>query len=110
MNTHTIIADPRQIEDLYNTLMWEIEPELTTELMPDLDYLYEKETPEEREARLEWYEAAYDMLLGRMSVFTSDCAGHLSAIKQKISMLARKDDAEKSGEQIADIERSLQNT
>lgn len=109
MNTHTITADPKQIEELYNTLMWEIEPELTTELMPDLDFLYENESPEDREARMEWYEAAYEMLAARMSRFTSDCSAHVNKIKDGINTLARKDEAVQTQERIADIEDSLKN-
>src|SRR5690348_5394279 len=48
-------------ETLYNLLMVEIEPELTTEIVPYLDDIYADEKPEDRKARWDWYAAAFDI-------------------------------------------------
>lgn len=44
--------------DLYNFVMSGLEPELTTDVMPYLDEMYEDETPAEQAERLERYQSA----------------------------------------------------
>lgn len=46
-------------EDVYNMLMAQIEPELTTDVLPTLDQKYATETPEEKEVRYARYADAY---------------------------------------------------
>ena len=46
-------------EQLYNTLMAEIEPDLMLDSIGTLDVKYAGETPEEHGARMKRYEAAY---------------------------------------------------
>ena len=46
-------------EDIYNAIMAEIEPELTTDVLPTLEEKYKDESPEERTERFARYEAAF---------------------------------------------------
>ncbi|MDD4628935.1 MAG: hypothetical protein PHE68_06160, partial [Candidatus Peribacteraceae bacterium] len=47
-------------DELYNSLMREIEPELTTDQIPLLMEKYKDETQEQREARMARYNAAFE--------------------------------------------------
>ncbi len=107
MPTQTPLANAQDVIELYDALMWEIEPELTTELLPDLEFLYEKETPEERTLRAEWYSIAFEQLGERMKTFSADAKKHLTGIKNQIIALAQKDSAETDKGHLGDIERSL---
>lgn len=87
--------------------MWEIEPELTTELISDLEFLYEHETPEERQLRAEWYAIAFTQLQERMQTFSADAKNHLNGIKSQIMTLAQKDSVQSDADDLGNIERSL---
>lgn len=52
-----VIPNPNK---LYNELMWHIEPELTSGVIPTLEEKYKNETPEQAEARAERYNQAYE--------------------------------------------------
>lgn len=107
MPTHPPLADLHDITELYDALMWEIEPELTTELLSDLEFLYEDEAPEDRKLRAEWYAIAFEQLQERMHTFSADAKNHLSGIKHQILMLAQKDSAQSDADDLGTIERSL---
>jgi len=107
MQTQTPIADVHDIIELYDALMWEIEPELTTELLPDIEFMYENETPEEHKLRAEWYAIAFEQLNDRMTKFSADAKNHLTGIKNHIITLAQKDSAEDDKGHLEDVERSL---
>jgi hypothetical protein len=65
----------RLAEELYNTLMADIEPDLLLENIPGLDAKYAGETPEEHDARLKRYEVAYkkfDEEFGKFMVNVDD--------------------------------------
>jgi len=108
MQTQTAIADPREIEDLYNALMWGIEPELTTELLGDLDYLYKNETPEERELRGTWYGMALELFADSYQDFVGKCFDHLSSVKQEVIALGKNASKKQDAETLSSIEDSLE--
>ena len=47
------------VEEVYNLIMREIEPELTTDMLPTLGELYPDETPQEWKKRQERYQRAF---------------------------------------------------
>ena len=57
------------MEDTYNLLMWEIEPDLTTVMLPHLDEIYEGETKKEQKNRLTWYAQAFEIFQERFALF-----------------------------------------
>lgn len=58
-NTHTQMSPT--VEEIYNLLMSQIEPELTTDMLPQLGELYPDETPAEWRKRQERYQRAFQL-------------------------------------------------
>ncbi len=56
------------MQSIYDALMFEIEPELTSAMLPELDLLYKDETPQERKARAARYAQALRECAGRFSL------------------------------------------
>lgn len=84
MQTKTSKVPQGQIEEIYNALMWQIEPELTTLVLPDLDVLYKSETPEERHARYEWYAIAFEQFLLKFKEFIGQYETHVHDLKKQL--------------------------
>lgn len=49
------------MEEIYNIIMLEIEPELTTDMLPRLSELYPDETPQEWKVRQARYQRAFEI-------------------------------------------------
>lgn len=58
MPTTTTVQNP-MMEEIYNLLMAQIEPELTTDMLPQLAAMYPGETPAEWKQRQERYQRAF---------------------------------------------------
>lgn len=107
MPTQTFTATPKDLEDLYNALMWEIEPELTTEILPDLDTIYRHETKEERQLRYEWYAVAYEQFLISYKEFISKCKDHLHKVGRKVLKASEKSASAQESSHLTNIEQSI---
>lgn len=59
-------------EQVYDSLMASIEPDLLTVNIPSLDQKYATETKEEHEVRMERYRSAYKKFDGEMAKFLGD--------------------------------------
>jgi hypothetical protein len=111
MNTQTTTtANPQDMEDVYNALMWNIEPELTTEFMDDLEFLYANETDEERELRGAWYAIAFDTFYTQYDEFVSKCTNHLEGVKKKVMKIKESDASERDTSNISSIEDSIEHS
>ncbi len=73
----------RLAQELYNLLMAEIEPDLLLEKIPGLDAKYASETPEEKEARMKRYEAAYKKFDDEFNKFMADVDGKVRTSKRE---------------------------
>jgi len=97
------------MEDIYNMLMYDIEPDLMTSSLPELDAIYADETDEEREARADRYAEAFRecsrRLDGVLSVWMDEFLGCRDDLLKKLRSKAGEEDAEK----LSDIEDSLGN-
>ncbi len=69
------------MEEIYNILMSEIEPELMTGMIPMLDDLYIEETPEEKKERGERYARAFILFQERFQDFCGAWKQSLLSIK-----------------------------
>ena len=82
------------VEELYDLIMYEIEPELLTPMIPELEKIYKNETKEEHVERMERYRQAFmvfyerfDMLLmlwkNELEVFRKEALRQLEEKVQK---------------------------
>jgi hypothetical protein len=70
-------------EELYNSLMREIEPDLTTDQIPLIDEKYKGETPEETLARLEKYKKAFALYDEKSVEFFKDLSNKVTAYRKQ---------------------------
>lgn len=68
-NLSAIPGESVSMEEIYNLIMGEIEPELTTYILPFLDGWYQSETVEEKQDRVARYERAFEEFQRRFSQF-----------------------------------------
>src|SRR5437763_1022434 len=88
-----VSAEP--LAKLYDLLMEQIEPELKTESIPFLDFLYAGETPKEWTKRAERYAKAFALLEERMGLLMSAWSAQLQDYKHQALTAAK----ERSGKQ-----------
>jgi len=98
------------VEQLYNALMVDIEPDLTTVVIPHLDVLYASETEEDRSARGERYARAFDEFLLRFSLLTETWKQALLAFKDDVLKTIKSKAKEEDVTALQRIEKSLENT
>ena len=107
MVTQTPTKAQQDIEELYNSLMWNIEPELTTWVLPDLEFLYPGESNEDRKARFAWYAAAFGLFMDTYKEFVSTCKGHLHGIQKELSALSEVQSGTEDTKRMTAIEQSF---
>jgi hypothetical protein len=84
--TASAVQDPQPLftaEQLYNELMWHIEPELMIENIQHLDEMYAGETPEERTKRFEYYAhcfSTFDQCLADLQEIWQSDAGFIGNV------------------------------
>ncbi len=105
-STNTNIDD---VNGLYNAFMFEIEPELTTEILPELELLYFNESEQNRKSRYAWYAIALEIFADRYTSFLHTCKDYLLGISKSITQLSREGDIEANTSRISTIEQSLAN-
>ena len=96
------------VEDLYNILMEDIEPELTTYNIPDLDFIYANEGMFKRRKRTKRYAKAFEEFTVRFSALLDIWKDKLLTFRDStIAQLKEKTSEEEKG-QLFDIERSIE--
>ncbi len=88
-NTQT--QNPWSAEALYDELMQNIEPDLTSDHAALLDQKYKDETPEERTERLQGYELAFLAFDEALADFQLAVTEDLNAFEEKIQSLVLAD-------------------
>jgi len=95
------------IKDFYDLIMFDIEPELTTYMIPDLEVIYKDETKEERKMRAERYAEAFAEFEHRFKLLMSLWKGEINYFKDdvlsKLKSSAKKEDLSK----LKDIEKII---
>lgn len=79
-------------DDLYDTIMGEIEPELVSTVYPTLDEKYKNETPDEKAARQARYDKAFVEYERRFALYTNKWNGELRAFQTGVSRALEADD------------------
>ncbi len=95
------------LEQLYNALMLEIEPELMTDMVPELEEIYAGETDEERKERGDRYAAAFELFAERFSKILDLWKEELHKFKEKALAEFQKKSTKEDAKHMADIERSI---
>ena len=96
------------IEDLYNILMEDIEPELTTDAIPLIDEMYADESPEEKKARGKRYARALQEMQERLKDITDKWKEGLKAVKHQLMEYFEDMESESVTEYLSDLESSIQ--
>lgn len=96
------------IEDLYNILMEDIESELTTYNIPDLDFIYADEGMFKRRKRIKRYAKAFEQFTIRFSALLDMWKEELLAFRDSTIANLKEQTAAKEQEQLSDIERSIE--
>ncbi len=94
-------------DELYNTLMSKIDPDLTTDQLPLLDQKYAGETPEQAQVRAQRYEKAF-------AEYDKQLAAYLAALEAKVHQYqstARKslehEERTKEEQQLSGLEQAI---
>lgn len=95
------------IKELYNTLMYFIEPELMTDMLPILDSIYKDEPPENKKIRLDWYKEAFEIFAEKYSSFMGIWKHELAHIKQKAQGMKEVSDQASEKNSLSSIEQSI---
>lgn len=95
------------LEQLYNALMLEIEPELVTHIVPDLDEIYAGETPEERKERGNRYAEAFELFAERFSKILDLWKEEVQMFKEKALAEFRQKSTKEDAKHLSDIEHSI---
>lgn len=89
--------------ELYDAIMGQIEPELTTAGLATLDQLYADETPEQKKQRAARYNAAFAEYEKRFKQYNTDWLGQFTAFQRQalasVESIDRADD-EKANEDL----------
>ena len=97
-------------EQIYNLIMEQIEPDLTTDMLEILDDLYEGEPDEERAEREARYQEAFAEFETQYKVFVDGWQGHYFALRKKAMKLNRDKNEKAASVDTSTIEDSLQNS
>lgn len=95
------------IEDLYDLLMVEIEPDLTTDMLPLLDEMYAGETEEERKNRSERYAEAFQEFAVRFDKAMAIWKEQILKFKEKAFGIAREKSGKEDAQALSEMERSF---
>lgn len=97
-------------DEMYDLIMGQIEPELKTDTLPFLDYLYEGETEEEHKARAEWYAIAFEVFEKQYRHFVDGWKNYYVDLRKKAEGLKRRTvESNDKDDDIESVEQSLQN-
>ncbi len=104
-----ISAGELTIEDIYNLLLAEIEPDLTTHMIPMLDGLYEGESEKEKKRRGKRYAKAFKVFAKRFERAMSLWKQAFLDARKKVLGIMKEKSGKEDTEKLSDIERSLDN-
>ncbi len=95
------------LEDLYNVLMEDIEPELTTYTINELDTKYKNESKKDHKKRIERYANAFMEFKKRFGILLDLWKGELIALRDAMIAKVKEKTTEEEQEKLSDIERSF---
>ena len=95
------------IEDIYNMLMFDIEPELMTNILPDLEELYPNESEEEKKERLARYAKAFEEFTMKFEEFMGAWKEQLHDFKKNILAHFKQESGAQDKTDLENLERSF---
>ncbi len=93
--------------DLYNSIMREIEPDLTTDRIPLLKEKYKDEKPEDRKARAERYNVAFAEYQKRMASWTQGMTENIQAFQRKALSSTEEQSRVEEKKEMDDLESAI---
>lgn len=105
-NTQTIGEFPvvPSANELFDTIMGKIEPELTTTIYPTLPDIYKNETPEQKADREARYRKAFVAFDAQFDAYMVDLQARMSQLQQKARRALEALDNETRGENLGQLE------
>ena len=94
-------------EELYNTIMRGIEPDLTTDQIPGLPAKYAGETPEMKDARLDRYVAAYAAYDKAIEAYLKELDAKVNAYRKAAFKSGEAKSKEKEAQELNAIEAAF---
>lgn len=94
-------------QELYDSLMSAIEPELTTSQLPLLDQKYKDETPEEADARAKRYDKAYEEYDKKFLEYSLEMQKNLRVYQRQSSASFERMDRTEEENQITALESQI---
>jgi hypothetical protein len=92
---------------LYDALMEQIEPELTTERIAKLDEMYVGETEEEKKERGEYYKECFGLFSEMWEEFIQECEEMIKNYKDSAHTLVHEHATEQDAQTMKNIEDEL---
>ena len=107
--THPGTSTFPDIALLYDRLMAEIEPELTSVMIPELSKRYAQETKEEAKAREERYKKAFALFLPMWQSFLKEHNVFLQTLQKRAMKQFEKTELEEETVALQHLEESINN-
>lgn len=95
------------VEQLYDCLMGEIEPELMTTMLPQLAEIYADESAEEMLKRREHYQWAFAQCASLWDEFIAECKVQLNAIKEQAFATVKERTSEEEALTLQSLEKQF---
>ncbi len=106
--TTTSTAEPGAVlQDLYDLLMFNIEPELMSAIVPQLETLYANETKAEQKKRLKRYQKALKLFDERFGKLFEEWKTQLLARKDEIIKTYTTEEGKKEKKTLQNLEDSI---
>jgi hypothetical protein len=100
---------PQQLQELYDLLMAQIEPELVTAEISYLDFYYFGEMEDDRNKRMERYAKAFVLLEERMGVLFKQWEKNIGDYKRKVVAEAKGRAVDEEKQEISDLSSKIEN-
>jgi len=98
------------MQEIYDLLMFEIEPELMSDMITLLPEIYKGETSEQHEERMERYREAFEVFYRRFDMLLALWKNELGVFKKEIMREFEAKVLRKEGKDISQIQQDIQNT
>lgn len=97
------------MQEIYDLLMFDIEPELMSDILPLLPELYKGEPAEQRAERMERYREAFTVFYQKFDMLLTLWQNELDVFRKEIFRSFEEKALAKEGEDISQIQQNIQN-
>lgn len=94
-------------QEIYDSIMWGIEPELLTANLPSLAEKYKDETPEQKKARAERYQKAFAEYDVGYAAYLADQESKVHTFKHNLISSLEHADSEQDQQQLNSLEAAF---